>query len=74
MPTTAPLRVVQISDLHLKTTPGNQLWGADVDAGLSAVLAHTKDRNPPPEFVPPRAIWLATSRTPIPVCARRWNR
>ena len=41
MPTAAvPIRVVQITDLHLKTQPGSRLWGADVDGSLNAVLAH----------------------------------
>ncbi|HCK81006.1 MAG TPA: metallophosphoesterase [Candidatus Competibacter sp.] len=52
MPATAtPLRIVQITDLHLKTEPGSLLWGADVDAGLNAVLAHVRRRNPAPDLV-----------------------
>ncbi|MDG4550879.1 MAG: metallophosphoesterase [Candidatus Contendobacter sp.] len=51
MPTIAPLRVVQITDLHLKTTPGGRLWGADVDAGLNAVLAHIQERQPTADLV-----------------------
>ena len=52
MPTAvAPLRVVQITDLHLKVKPGSQLWGTDVDANLNAVLAHIRQRNPAPDFV-----------------------
>ena len=47
----APLRVVQITDLHLKASPGSRLWGADVDAGLNAVLAHIQARDPAPDFV-----------------------
>lgn len=51
MPTAAaPLRIVQITDLHLKTEP-SRLWGADVDAGLNAVLAQIRARNPAPDFV-----------------------
>jgi len=50
MPTAAPLRIVQITDLHLKTEP-SRLWGADVDAGLNAVLSHIRDRAPPPDFI-----------------------
>jgi Icc protein len=50
MPTAAPLRIVQITDLHLKTEP-SRLWGADVDAGLNAVLGHIRNREPPPDFV-----------------------
>ncbi|MBL8251444.1 MAG: metallophosphoesterase [Candidatus Competibacter sp.] len=46
-----PLRVVQITDIHLKTEPGSRLWGADIDAGLNAVLAHIRDRDPAPDFV-----------------------
>jgi Icc protein len=52
MPTAAnPLRIVQITDLHLKTQPNSRLWGADVDAGLRAVLAHLREREPAPDFV-----------------------
>ena len=32
------VRIVQISDCHLRSTPGAQSWGVDVDAGLRAVL------------------------------------
>lgn len=46
-----PLRVVQISDLHLKTEPGSRLWGADVDAGLYAVLADIRQRRPAPDLI-----------------------
>jgi Icc protein len=53
MPTAAaaPLRVIQITDFHLKAEPGSRLWGADVDAGLNAVLAHIRERNPVPDFI-----------------------
>lgn len=51
MPTTTPLRIVQITDLHLKATPGSRLWGADVDAGLSAVLARIQEKHPAPDFI-----------------------
>ena len=51
MPTAAPLRIVQITDLHLKVSPGSRLWGADVDAGLNAVLAHIQARDPAPDFI-----------------------
>lgn len=50
MPTADPLRVIQISDLHLKTEP-SRLWGADVDAGLNAVLAHIRERHPQPDCI-----------------------
>lgn len=46
-----PLRIVQITDLHLKTKPGSLLWGADVDVGLSAVLADISQRQPAPDFI-----------------------
>lgn len=46
-----PLRVVQITDLHLKTQPGSRLWGVDVDVGLNAVLAHLRARRPEPDFI-----------------------
>ena len=45
-----PLRIVQISDLHLKAQP-SQLWGADVDAGLQAVLTHIQARQPAPDLI-----------------------
>ncbi|TVR64184.1 MAG: phosphodiesterase [Candidatus Competibacteraceae bacterium] len=51
MPTAAPLRVIQITDLHLTARPGSRLWGADVDAGLNAVLAHIQERRPAADFV-----------------------
>lgn len=52
MPTVAaPLRIIQITDLHLKAKPGSRLWGADVDAGLNAVLAHIRARNPAPDLI-----------------------
>ena len=52
MPTAAvPLRVVQISDLHLKAQPGSRLWGVDVDDSLNAVLAHIRERDPAPDFI-----------------------
>jgi len=47
---TVPLRIIQITDLHLKTKP-SQLWGVDVDASLNAVLAHIQGRNPAPDFI-----------------------
>lgn len=52
MPTAAsPLRIIQITDLHLKTKPGSRLWGVDVDASLSAVLAQIRARDPAPDFI-----------------------
>ena len=45
-----PLRIVQISDLHLKAQP-SRLWGVDVDAGLHAVLAQIQTRQPAPDFI-----------------------
>ena len=51
MLTAAPLRIVQLTDLHLKTTPGSRLWGVDVDAGLSAVLARIRERHPQPDCI-----------------------
>lgn len=35
----SPLRVIQLTDLHLRAQPNTQLWGVDVDASLDAVLA-----------------------------------
>jgi Icc protein len=51
MSTAAPLRVIQLTDFHIKTTPGSRLWGVDVDAGLSAVLACIQERHPEPDFM-----------------------
>lgn len=50
MPTAAPLRVIQISDFHLKTQP-SRLWGVDVDASLNAVLDCIQTRHPQPDLV-----------------------
>ncbi len=36
------LRLLQISDLHLKTEPHASLRGVDVDAGLAEVLTHAR--------------------------------
>lgn len=47
----APLKVIQISDFHLKAEVGNRLWGVDVDAGLNAVLAGIGLRHPHPDLV-----------------------
>ncbi|HRX71092.1 MAG: 3',5'-cyclic-AMP phosphodiesterase [Candidatus Competibacteraceae bacterium] len=41
-----PLRVIQITDLHLKAQPGSRTWGIDVDAGLNTVLAHIQENYP----------------------------
>lgn len=46
-----PLRVLQVTDLHLKTQPGSRVWGVDVDAGLSAVLARIRERHPVVDFI-----------------------
>lgn len=54
MPTAAPaapLRVIQITDLHLKAQPGSRTWGVDVDAGLNAVLAHIQENYPVVDFM-----------------------
>ncbi len=51
MPIAAPLRVLQVTDLHLKTQPGSRVWGVDVDAGLSAVLAHIREKHPVVDFI-----------------------
>ena len=46
-----PLRVLQVTDLHLKTQPGSRVWGVDVDAGLSAVLARIREQHPVVDFI-----------------------
>ncbi len=47
----APLRVIQITDLHLKAQPGSRICGVDVDAGLNAVLARIQDKHPGADFM-----------------------
>lgn len=47
----APLRVIQLSDTHLRSEPGSRLWGVDVDASLSAVLAWLKTRHWPADII-----------------------
>lgn len=51
MSTATPLRVIQITDLHLKTQPGSRVWGVDVDAGLNAVLARIRENHPDPDLI-----------------------
>ena len=46
-----PLRVVQITDTHLKSQAGSRLWGVDVDANLTAVLQRLKTRHWPVQFI-----------------------
>ncbi len=41
------LRLIQISDLHLRGEPHSRLREVDVDAGLAAVLAHIRARHWP---------------------------
>ena len=33
-----PLKVIQITDTHIRSRPGSRLWGVDVDQSLNAVL------------------------------------
>lgn len=42
-------RIVQITDLHLRSEPHTVLRGTDVDAGLTAVLAHIREHHWPPD-------------------------
>ncbi len=51
MSTAAPLRVIQISDLHLQSQPGARLWGVDVDVSLNAVLESIQNRRSQPDFL-----------------------
>ncbi len=46
-----PLRVVQITDMHMMSQPGGKLWGVDVDTNLEAVLQRLKTRHWPVEFI-----------------------
>jgi len=46
-----PLRVVQITDTHIRSRPGGQLWGVDVDANLTAVLQRLKAHHWPVQFI-----------------------
>ena len=50
-PQNTPLRVVQITDMHLMSQPGSKLWGVDVDTNLEAVLQRLKTRHWPVEFI-----------------------
>jgi 3',5'-cyclic-AMP phosphodiesterase len=45
------LRLIQISDLHLRREPHTPLRGVDVDAGLAAVLAHARRHHWPADAV-----------------------
>jgi Icc protein len=45
-----PLRIIQITDTHILSQPGGQLWGMDVDASLHAVLAYLKANHWPVDF------------------------
>ena len=38
----APLKVIQITDTHIRARPGSRLWGVDVDQSLNAVLDHVR--------------------------------
>lgn len=51
VPAHVPLRVIQITDFHLKTTPGSLIWGVDIDAGLTAVLARIQEQHPTADFI-----------------------
>lgn len=46
-----PLRVIQLSDTHIRSEPGSRLWGVDVDASLSAVLAQLKTQHWPADLI-----------------------
>lgn len=50
MPNSEPLRVVQLSDFHIKSQP-SRLWGVDVDESLEKVLACVKARDPQPDLL-----------------------
>lgn len=51
MTDTAPLRVIQLTDLHLSAQPHSQVWGVDVDNSLDAVLARLQTRHWPADLV-----------------------
>jgi Icc protein len=46
-----PLRVVQITDMHIMSQPGGKLWGVDVDASLQAVLQRLKTQHGSVELI-----------------------
>lgn len=45
------LRIIQITDTHLRAEPGGRLRGCDVDAGLDAVLDHARRHHWPADLV-----------------------
>ncbi|MCP5419802.1 MAG: metallophosphoesterase [Gammaproteobacteria bacterium] len=46
-----PLRIIQISDLHLQAQAHGRLWEVDVDWGLTAVLEQLTAYRWPPDFL-----------------------
>lgn len=48
---TAPLRVVQITDCHLGNQPGTCLLNIDTDRSLQAVLGQVRQRHPQPDLL-----------------------
>lgn len=47
----SPLRILQISDTHIQSQPGSELWGVNVDAGLAKVLEHLQCHHWPADFI-----------------------
>ncbi len=46
-----PLRVIQLSDTHIQSKRGGQLWNVDVDANLTAVIERLKTQHWPVDLV-----------------------
>ena len=46
-----PLKVIQITDTHIRSRPGSRLWGVDVDQSLNAVLEHVRNEHWPADLV-----------------------
>jgi Icc protein len=47
----SPLRVIQLSDTHIQSKQGGQLWKVDVDANLIAVIQRLKTHHWPADLI-----------------------
>lgn len=47
----APLQVIQLSDTHIQSKQGGQLWKVDVDANLVAVIQRLKTHHWPADLI-----------------------
>lgn len=73
MPTAAPLRIVQITDLHLKSTPGSRLASMLI-ASLSTVLARIQAHHPQPDFLLVTGDLVGDEPKPMAGCVSFSNR